>query len=125
MRDVGVLQQAVQRPVKRPRTDAGGHVLPNPPNVAAAHPQQPLQPRVILEFLSPEVPVRFFCPISWRVMRDPVIDTKAGGISWERSAILDYLYEHDTNPITGGLLVFGQPMSALCTVHPIDLTCDN
>ena len=47
-------------------------------------------------------PHSFICPITYAVMRDPVMC--ADGHSYEREAIAQWLLTHDTNPVTNGRL---------------------
>ena len=47
-------------------------------------------------------PPSFICPITYAVMRDPVMC--ADGHSYEREAITEWLLTHDTNPATNAQL---------------------
>ncbi|GIL46624.1 hypothetical protein Vafri_3581 [Volvox africanus] len=101
----GILQQIEHRPHKRLRGGEFANGLGPRPGVANHLSDQSSTQQVALDFLAQEIPVTFFCPLSWRVMHDPVIDIRnVGDVSWDRSAIEDHLAEHNTNPKTGGLL---------------------
>ncbi|KAJ3294903.1 hypothetical protein HK104_003181, partial [Borealophlyctis nickersoniae] len=45
-----------------------------------------------------DLPESFFCPITHDIMKDPVSDPD--GVSYERTAILDYIEHHGTSPKT-------------------------
>lgn len=47
---------------------------------------------------SANVPLTFICPITQEIMRDPVVDRE--GNSYEREAIMQWVSEHGTSPIT-------------------------
>merc|ERR1719347_2182233 len=46
-----------------------------------------------------DIPASFLCPITQRVMRDPVI--AFDGRCYEREAIEEYLKKHTKSPVTG------------------------
>lgn len=51
---------------------------------------------------APVVPEAFLCPITFELMRDPVI--ALDGLTYERVAIEQWLATHDTSPLTGAVL---------------------
>ena len=66
---------------------------PRPTTHAAADTEEPdLVPD------PPNIPAEFLCPISMRMMRDPV--TTTAGSTYERSAIEQWLRKHDSDPMT-------------------------
>lgn len=48
------------------------------------------------------VPAAFLCPISMEIMTQPVV-TPSGG-SFQRSALLDWIRQHHTDPVSGAPL---------------------
>ncbi|GLI58479.1 hypothetical protein VaNZ11_000160 [Volvox africanus] len=105
LKEDGILQQIEHRPHKRIRGEEYANGLGPRHGVAIHLSDQSSTQQVALDFLAQEIPVTFFCPLSWRIMHDPVIDIRnVGDVSWDRSAIEDHLAKHNTNPKTGGLL---------------------
>ena len=51
---------------------------------------------------APEVPEYLVCPISFEVFTDPVVCMD--GQTYERSAIEEWLIDHDTSPLTNAKL---------------------
>jgi len=49
-----------------------------------------------------DIPDEFICPITYELMRDPVV--LSDGHTYERSAILEWLRKHGKSPLTGGTL---------------------
>jgi len=58
-----------------------------------------------------DIPEAFLCPITHRVMRDPVL--AFDGRSYEREAIEEYLKKHNKSPVTGA-----EAMTTISMVFP-------
>lgn len=50
-----------------------------------------------------EIPDEFICPITYELMRDPVV--LSDGHTYEKSAIEEWLKKHGKSPLTGGTLI--------------------
>lgn len=60
-----------------------------------------------LAALLADIPDSFLCPLSQRIMTDPVVTP--GGVTYDRGALLDWIQRHGTDPITGRALAATQP----------------
>ncbi|GIL71138.1 hypothetical protein Vretifemale_1750 [Volvox reticuliferus] len=104
----GVLEEAKARPAKRLRLEHTAiDSIGATRTISEVDLSNEVQDnfRVAVNVLAEEIPGAFFCPLSQRLMRDPVFDTRDGStISWERTAIEEYVSEYSANPATGGLL---------------------
>ena len=58
--------------------------------------------RATAEAARPVVPPEFCCPISYDLMREPVV--AADGITYEKERIERWLADHDTSPGSGAKL---------------------
>ncbi|GFR50474.1 hypothetical protein Agub_g12527, partial [Astrephomene gubernaculifera] len=108
--DNGKLEDVQGRPPKRACTDhASTQALTA--SCGPAHPttshtctsSAPLGAPIVtlLEFTSDEVPVSYICPLSRKLMLDPVLDRNNPGVSWERTAIEAHMEVYGSNPLTG------------------------
>jgi hypothetical protein len=62
--------------------------------------------RQVLKTALTEVPPQYLCPITYEVMKEPVVC--ADGHTYEQEAIEEWLRHHDTSPVTNAVLPIKQ-----------------
>lgn len=67
------------------------------------------------------LPESFYCPITMSIMIDPVVDPE--GISYERSAIEEWLKTHATSPVTRSILTASDLVSNRALKDVIEQKC--